>query len=107
MEPLRIKSGEVGLCLTGIETPFRDVNGKALSTGDIVAILTEREDGSLDYLGHLTVVVADESGPFVMGIKTVPLLGPTHWRVWKLKDYDDVIPGENWKDWGFSYEKAA
>jgi hypothetical protein len=51
---------------------------------------------------HLPV---DEPGdPFVMGIKSVPLEDTGEWRVLKVKDFSDVVPGEHWREYGFSYQ---
>lgn len=114
---LTVFSGQCALCDTGIETPYLDFRNKPLFTGDIVLTFTE---GGLGLPDSLTVVVRDEfenisgrpprriepSDFFVMGIRSVPLDGPTEWRVMKVKDHSDVIAGEHWKAYGFRYAKA-
>lgn len=94
-----VYSGQVRLCETGIEAGFADTHSQPLVTGDIVIIFTD------DYVpSHLTVVVADEEGPYVMGIKGVPMHDPGQWRVLRVKSAADVIEDERWPAWGFSYQ---
>ncbi len=40
-----------------------------------------------------------------MGIKNVDFMGADSekWIVKKVKSFEDVIAGEHWKDFGFSY----
>lgn len=113
-----VMSGKCRLCTTGHPAGFRDLEGKPLFTGDIVAIFTDGGDGAKE-AHSLTAVVRDQFASFsdgtfiardepgdcfVMGIKSVPMDDPGHWRVWKLKDHRDVIPGEHWTAYGFSYQ---
>lgn len=124
MSGLLIFSGNCLFCESGTETPYTDMNGKTLFTGDIVVTFTVR-DGEFLGLGlpdSLTVVVRDEyqnwagQSPekldepgefFVMGIKSVPLDEEGEWRVLKVKDHSGVVPGERWPAWGFHYEAAT
>ena len=111
-----VYSGKCRLCETGKAVGFRDMEGKELSTGDIVAIWSERGPSPV-----LTVVVSDQfesfsdgsheenESPeyFVMGLKSVNLADePGYWRVFKLKDHADVIDGEHWSAWGFSFKSS-
>lgn len=105
MSNLEIFSGKVRLCEVGLETKFRDVDGKKLFTGDVVVIYTD--NGALEATNNLSAVVAHEDGtPFVMGIANVNLLDePGYWRVLRIKSHEDVIAGEHWSAWGFSYRE--
>ena len=29
------------------------------------------------------------------------------WRVLKVKGFDEVVPGEHWRSYGFRYQEAA
>ena len=113
---LYIYSGECRFCEVGLPTQIKDDCENMLRTGDIVMSYTTSELG-IDYFDGLTVVVADhfenyqgqepqemedKGKPFVMGIKSVSLTDDV-WRVRRLKGYEDVINGEHWKDFGFSF----
>ena len=126
-----IYSGKCRFCEIGIGTPFRDMVGEKLHTGDIVAMFTEDEHGMCSPPRNLSAIVMDKyttysdgkielksdiSEPFVMGIKNCKaeqLDGETVfrqdensvWRVMRLKSYRDVIPGEHWTEWGFNYRE--
>ena len=124
---LAVFSGECLQGVCGIATGFFDMHDKPLFTGDIVQVysveswVTEHGD-LLSYMPEgLTAVVSDEwtsymdgsfvrkSGCaefFVMGIRDVDLEEPGTWRVRKLKDFSDVVLGEHWKDYGFSYSEV-
>ena len=129
MSGVAVFSGECLVAVCGLPTGFRDMCGYELFTGDIVVVFTVREYGddreSLDYLpSGLTAVVSDEwvttrellSGErtyrrkegapefFVMGIKNVPMDEPGQWRVMRVKEWSDVIEGERWPAYGFSYQ---
>jgi len=120
-----VNSGECRFCETGLPTGFFDMTGEKLFTGDIVIVFTK------DYLPDgLTVMVRDDfenvagrppeklenvDRAFAMGIKScVPSLdgketiftsreSDSVWHVRKVKDFSDVVAGEHWKDYGFSY----
>ena len=100
---LTVYSGKVALCETGLPTGAVDYAEKPLFTGDIVAIYTN------DALSRpmLTVVIDEGDGPFVMGLKSVPMDSPSEWNIWKLKDHADCLDGEHWPAWGFRYAKAG
>lgn len=118
MNATYVLSGKCRLCTIGFDAKVKDWAGKPLFTGDIVAVFTERGDGVENFSG-LTAVVRDEftsysdgtvvpradvGDCYVMGIKSVPLDAPGEWRVAKVKDHRDVIPGEHWTAYGFSYQ---
>ena len=46
-----------------------------------------------------------EAEPFVMGLKSVKFDSP-EWRVHLVKPFDQVVVGEHWKQWGFSYRQC-
>ncbi|HCW1009308.1 TPA: hypothetical protein OW416_005594 [Pseudomonas aeruginosa] len=120
---LRVFSGKCCLCDVGIPVGATSTYGDPIEihTGDIVIVWRG------GYLGTdletwtptdgLTVVVSDdyqsfsdgtiqlldtEGGAFAMGIKDCGFLHP-EWRVQVVKKYSDVIPGERWPHYGFSY----
>jgi hypothetical protein len=95
-----VYSGKVRLCAVGVPVQATDYADKPLFTGDIVCIDTPSSHSR----PTLTVVVADGDGPFVMGIKSVPMDAPGEWNIWKLKDHRDVVDGEHWKAWGFNFK---
>lgn len=119
-----------GDCIKGIcgeAVGFCDMAGEPLHVGDIVQTFVVKErkgDGCewLDMMGDkLTVVVSDEwstysdgrhlrnkdgRGYFVMGIASVPMDDPGHWRVRLVKSHRDVIEGERWPAYGFNYRAA-
>jgi hypothetical protein len=113
-----IYSGKCRFCETGIETAILDNNNEKLYTGDIVLIYTEDKDGLVNILpDHLTAIVADNyknvmlrepefigrNKSFVMGLKNAKI-SKGNWQVIKVKSYRDVIDGEHWKSFGFSYK---
>jgi hypothetical protein len=113
-----VYSGECRLCDVGVYSGFSDAAGIPLSTGDIVLTYTENEMGCR-FVGGLSVVVSDQyttfSGGrheikngdvefFVMGVRGVDLINaPGEWKVHLVKSHEDVINGEHWKDYGFSF----
>ena len=121
-----VKSGKCVLCDVGTETGMVDRYGKKLCTGDIVIAFTEDKDGFTDISKGLTVIVVDQyqsyaggnivlkndSGkPFAMGIKEADIQCGDEdnpeikywWNLLKVKDHSDIIGGEHWKEYGFSY----
>lgn len=111
---LYLYSGKCRLGTVGQPTRFVDASGNSLFVGDIV-VVTDDDFGIIS----LTAVVSDEfttysnglhiikDGPvehFVMGIKGVDLDSPGTWTVRKVKDHSDVISGEHWESYGFSYK---
>jgi hypothetical protein len=117
-----VYSGKCRLCECGKETGIYDTNGRKLFTGDIVTIFTEDGDGLVEQMAdHLTVVVdegfksytddqhvpQDSPGnPYIVGIKDI--IHPDKiWRVIRVKEQADVVHGEHWRDFGFSYREEA
>lgn len=106
----------------GEPTSLKDFTGEQLFVGDIVITSTIDDFGICNNNG-LTVVVSDkytsvncgthtehrikegEVEHFVMGIKSVDFMGKDaeKWIVKRVKSFKDVIAGEHWKDYGFSY----
>ncbi|HEY9462832.1 MAG TPA: hypothetical protein VIR54_07065 [Vicinamibacterales bacterium] len=126
VNPLVVFSGKCRKCDVGQPVGFTDMRGEALYTGDIVVTFTvrERDEAWLDYFPDgLTVVVNDQyrhhpegaplpdstpySDGYVMGIRSVPMDEPGQWRVLRVKPYADVIEGEHWPAYGFSYRALA
>lgn len=117
MKPsMYVYSGDCRLCDVGQPVGFHDSKGNALRTGDIVITFTVDSLG-FSNLGGLTVVVSDQYQSFtdgshveneapsayVMGIRSVQVDEDGQWRVLRLKKWEDVIPGESWPDYGFSF----
>lgn len=115
MNQMYLYSGKCRLGTVGQPTPFKDALGNELFVGDIVIVYTD------DYGPEsLTAVVSDEFTsysdgehrvkegpikPFVMGIKSVDLAEPGTWKVRRVKKHQDVVDGEHWTAYGFSYHK--
>lgn len=114
-----VLSGKCRIGDVGEPTPLKDSTDKNLFVGDIVIVSTIDGIGICDNLG-LSVVcsdkwtsysdgtnVAKESNieHFIMGIKNVDFMGKDSdkWIVKRVKSYKDVIAGEHWEDYGFSY----
>ena len=114
-----ILSGNCRLGDVGEQTPLIDNAGNELFVGDIVITSTIDKFGICSNNG-LTVVCSDKwtsytdgshiakQEPFeyfVMGIKNVDFMGTDseHWIVNRVKSHSNVIAGENWPEFGFSY----
>jgi hypothetical protein len=114
-----ILSGKCRIGDVGEPTMLKDFTGKELFVGDIVIVSTIDSMGICDNYG-LSVVCSDKwtsysdgthvakGGKieyFIMGIKNVDFMGADSekWIVKRVKSYKDVIAGEHWKDYGFSY----
>lgn len=117
-----IYSGKCRMGTVGQPTNLKDWRDKPLFVGDIVTIATH--EGTIMFDG-LSAVVGDEwqtywsitgehgfvqkygeVNHYIMGIKNVDFVAEdSKWIVIKVKDYSDVIDGEHWKDYGFSYHK--
>jgi hypothetical protein len=114
-----VLSGKCRIGDVGEPTHLKDFTGKDLFVGDIVITSVIDKFGICDNTG-LTVVCSDkwtsyhdgthiekdgEIEYFVMGIKNVDFMGADseEWIVKKVKSFEDVIAGEHWKDFGFSY----
>lgn len=125
-----IYSGKCRLCEVGLTTDLKDDLGNKLRTGDIVMSYTVAKDTGFRSVYGITVVVANhydniagvppterieenKSEPFVMGIKACDIQEPledyptTVWRVHRVKEYEDIIDGEKWSDFGFNYRSDA
>lgn len=114
-----ILSGESRIGDVGEATLLKDFTDKDLFVGDIVIVSTIDSMGIYDNYG-LSVVCSDKwtsysDGThvakegnieyFVMGIKNVDFMGKDseRWIVKRVKSFKDVIAGEHWEDYGFSY----
>ena len=120
---LRVFSGKCCLCDVGIPVGASSTWGDEaeIHTGDIIILWhgdwigTELEQWTPS--DWLAVVVANHyqsfsdgsirliheaDEPFPMGIKGCGFDHP-EWRVQVVKKYSDVIPGEHWPAYGFSY----
>jgi hypothetical protein len=114
-----VLSGDCRLGDVGEATPLIDNAGNALFVGDIVITSTIDKFGICSNNG-LTVVCSNKwtsysdgshvvkKEPieyFIMGIKNVDFMGADseHWIVNRVKSYSDVIAGEKWPEFGFSY----
>ena len=128
MSKLRVFSGKCCLCDVGHEVNAKDYMGEPIHTGDIVMIwhgeYIDTESECWYPAGGLTVVVNDQYSsvgdgrtiihrekegqpdPFVMGIKGCGFNDPS-WQVHIVKKHSDVIDGEHWPAYGFSYQKAT
>ncbi len=108
----------MGTC--GQKTGLFDLADNELFVGDIVIASVIDENGISSNCG-LSVVVSDqwesysdgtfkeklsEIEYFVMGIKTVDFMlkDSSRWCVKKMKDWEDCLDGEHWKDFGFNYK---
>ena len=117
-----IYSGTCRKCECGMPTGSKDMNGKALSTGDIVITYTEQHESI--HLGSLTAIICnqyqtdsggkdgrehrlnkDQGKFFAMGIYDSGL-DSNNWNILKVKDFSDVIDGEKWNEFGFNYSKS-
>lgn len=123
---LKVWSGKCCLCDVGISTNAKSTWGNSLElhTGDIV-ILWHGQYINSDLeqwlpTDGLTVVVANQYKsysdgsivvqdaqpiPFPMGIKDCGFNHP-EWRVQVVKKYSDVIAGEHWPAYGFSFNHS-
>lgn len=118
---LFVHSGKCCLCQIGISTGAFDFKGREIHTGDIVSLYRAEpgEDGPIELFTPLTVVIADQFQSFSdgsvrlverpmqffsMGIKNVGISSP-EWPVAIVKKYHDVVEGEHWPAWGFSYSQ--
>ncbi len=117
-----IYSGGCRIGTVGQPTQLVERDGEPLFVGDIVITSTIDESGICDNTG-LSVVCSDEwtsysDGThlvkhgdichFVMGIKNVDFMGADseRWIVKKVKSFEDVVDGENWRDFKFSYKNT-
>lgn len=105
-----VYSGKCRLCEVGVETDMVDRRGDNLFTGDIVVIWTE------NYFSGMTVVVGNQfqsytngthellgfDEKFIMGIKQVRL-EDGEWSVIRVKSFSEVVEGEHWASFGFSF----
>lgn len=116
-----IYSGECREGKCGDKTNMVDLFGRELFVGDIVVIYTTDKFGVCNLSG-ITAVVSDgymtysdgthvekelpyES--FVMGIQSVDFMKEdSEWSVQKIKDFNDVVDGEHWSEFGFNYRVA-
>ena len=80
----------------GKKAPFRDSNGEELYTGDVVKVRDYRGIGF-----GISSIVERYGEVFVMGIYgSYPesRKGEEEWRIYKVKSYKDIKPGEEIED---------
>lgn len=112
---LWVFSGKVPLCEIGKPTTLIDRDGRPLFTGDIVTIFTVDSDDNIRHSSEVLSCVLElteekdlslhgvtRPGPWVMGIRDVDLSN-SQWRVLRLKSWKNVIKGEHWEDYEFSF----
>lgn len=123
MSNLKVFSGKCCLCDVGVDISQKDYMGESLHTGDIVMVWHGEFIGTESECwypsGGLTVVVSDQyqsfsngsvvqkddaPEPFVMGIKTCGFDDP-EWQIHIVKKFRDVVDGEHWPAYGFSYKE--
>lgn len=107
---MNIYSGDCEHGECGKPAGFKDSYGQDLFVGDIVT--SHSADGTLT---GLSVVVDDRPNlvgrkaydkPFVMGLASIDFEQTENWFLRKIKRWEDCIPGEHWKDYGFNYREA-
>ena len=123
--PLKVFSGMCCKCDVGISAGHVDVRGIPLHTGDIVHLFSIHYPGTdleqWTSTGGLTAVVCDQyvsysdgsikleeqsNAPFVMGIKG-DAFDSKDWAIEIVKKFSDVIEGERWPEYGFSYQHST
>ena len=97
---LKVYSGKVMLCEAG------QAVGNGLHTGDIVIVWHGEHVGTDNEqfypVEHMSVVVKEGDEPYVMGIRSCGLDHP-EWKIQVVKKYSDVVAGERWPSYGFSF----
>lgn len=118
---LMVHSGNCCLCEIGINTGVTDHAGREVHTGDVVSLysLVNGDDDYWELVQPLTVVVCNQFQSFsdgtvkliestaeffTMGIKSIGIASD-EWRVSIAKKFHDVVPGEHWSTYGFSYRE--
>ena len=124
MSSLKVFSGKCCLSDIGIEVGHLDYDGNPIHTGDIVMVWHGHYIGTDSECwypaGNLTAVVSDQyqsfsngsvvekegaPEPFVMGIKDCGF-NSTDWHIHIVKKFNDVVEGEKWPAYGFSYQST-
>lgn len=116
-----LHSGKCRQCAVGMATGKKDISGADLFTGDIVLLLTNVYGRASEGLTAMTAnqyrsvqtikgatehhLSEEELEFYVMGIKSIDFESDETWQVWKVKDHKDVIDGEHWPAFGFSYKE--
>lgn len=124
---MKVYSGKCCLCDTGHPVKATSTYGEEveLHTGDIVILWHGSNiDNELEQWtpsNGLTCVLTDQyqsftngevyenprpHQPFVMGIKDCGF-DSKEWRIQLVKKHSDVIDGEKWPEFGFSYKTGA
>lgn len=110
-----IFSGECVKGKVGEETEIEGMGGMPLCVGDIVKLWVKNSDGQFDSSRGLTAIVSDkyqsfsngtveltgDNTTYCMGIKS-SIIGET-FIIELVKSHKDIITGEHWPDFGFSY----
>ena len=117
-KPKYILSGKCRVGDVGESTPLKDCEDKDLFVGDIVITSVIDKFGICSNYG-VTAIVSDkwttfsdgtnvekegEVEYFVMGNKNTDFKTSEEWIVKRVKSFEDIIVGENWKDYGFNYQ---
>jgi hypothetical protein len=121
MNRLKVFSGECCKCDAGTPIAEKCQSGADLHTGDIVLLwhgeYLETEIECWYPNEYLTVIVTDQytsysdgsivkntddKQPYAMGIKSCGFNAP-EWRIQLVKKWSDVVEGEHWPAFGFSY----
>ena len=111
---MNIYSGECEHGKCGLATTMKDSHDKNLFVGDIVACASVDSFGICCFYG-LAAIVDDRPNlvgrteyqkPFIMGLASVDTEKDKEWYIKKLKDWEDCVVGEKWKDYGFNYRAS-
>jgi len=111
MNDLYIYSGKCLIGKVGDETNFIDSQKQPLFVGDIVIFHHETSEPQFSVVcsdkyqsySNGTYKENETYNAFVMGIRSVDFEDDNSpWHVTKVKDYQDLVDGEHWKNFGFS-----
>lgn len=119
---MQVWSGKCCLCDVGLPSGLKDfATEEELHTGDIVLLYFvhyPETDSEFWECRGMTTIVADQyttytTGvieeaplpfkPFCMGVRSVDFPNE-QWKLQLIKMYSDVIEGEHWPRYGFSYK---
>ena len=129
MSDLQVFSGQCCFCDIGRKTGETDMHGKELFTGDIVqlwhgnfigtdleewmpsdgltAVVAKQYQTYCNWKGEAYHLLEDGNAePFTMGIRDAGVQGGD-WRVSLVKSHRDLIEGERFPAFGFSFKRAV